>query len=381
MLTSTSLSSTQIGLTISGGTCSPGNQVTLSFNPTQLTDTVGNVSTSSTVTSIGTYTIAILPPIPGTATIIQSKTSSPSSWNLSWTAATSQTSSTSQQLLYQVVAYTSAIPNNATNAALSTTTVVLPWTSTSSQGSPLTPTGTSIGYATASLPTIPSSTGSSAPYYFAVLVKDPFSSGLISYYPTSAATPVDKYVYFVDSNFTPAFGGVAGADTKCQGNRPTLFPTTIAIKALLVDGVKRAAPYNGVAGIDWVFTPSTTYYYSYAPNALMGTTDANGIFSTPPLPAPAINNTQKISFWTGLGGGLYSDVVSPYTTSPWSTSPKNCRGWTSNVHTSDPLDFATYGVTNEVGGYFATQKEYPPPCLISTAGVFLLPMYLLCVQQ
>lgn len=349
--------SAQRMIQISGGTCPNATSATMWYNPFNVQDAAGNKGAGTTATTLATYTISYQSPTVGVAPVVTS--ASPRSWTISLTPATSNTTTLSADLLYKIIAYNTPTTNTATNAANGT--LIADWAKFTTIGS-LSPQ-----------PLVSATTGFSLPYYFAVLVKDPLTGG-ISYYPTANVAPVNKYLYFAPAPYTNpgVLGGIAGADTLCNSNRPSSIPSNVQIQALLVDGYKRAA----LTPIDWPLTPATTYYYAAQSikvgsggaftcaitEAAMGTTDATGVFpDLTQLVAPIGCKDYFISMWTGLD-------------SVWGTSGSTCSAWNSSS------SFGLYGTIYwSTGGSHISFSKWTMQCSLDST--MNPPMYLLCIQK
>lgn len=336
---------------LSGADCSNGTTTTtLTLDSTKISDLAGNAGTSNPPTS---YTVTLAPPTVGSGITIGSVPNLSGGfvygWRLSWGIA-SDTTASAPSLQYQVVGYPSATLNAATN--VSSATVVLPWISTSAAGSPLTVSGSTITYDATSLPPLISSAAptTTIPYYFAVLVRNP-ATGLIGYYPTSTAAPLNKYLFFVPAVITLNYSGILGgwgADARCQSQKPSSVPTAATIKAFLVDGVNRTAAPTPK---DWVLTSTTSYFYADT-KLRLGITDGSALFQTPITPS-----TSAYTFATGL-------------TPSWGSSLSNCNMWTTWSTGS-----ATYGSSSSTTSVFFSSGGSLNSCNSTPFSS------LLCVQQ
>ena len=112
--------------------------------------------------------------------------------------------------------------------------------------------------------------------------------------------------------------GILAADALCA--RDANHPGTGTYKALIVDGAgNRRASVTASTGdgqVDWVLRANTSYYRSDG-TTLIGTTNANGIF-TFPLSA-SVAPTPVVNYWTGLNPDWTTDTSN------------NCSNWTTNA--------------------------------------------------
>lgn len=113
---------------------------------------------------------------------------------------------------------------------------------------------------------------------------------------------------FITSTHDGDFGGISGADSFCMsdGNNPDAMAT---FKALLVDGTARVACTTANCGggtgehTDWVLDAGTQYKRA-SDNTVIGTTTANGVFTT----LSAAFATGGGYYWTGLNTDWTSDT-------------------------------------------------------------------------
>ncbi|MBM9500939.1 DUF1554 domain-containing protein [Leptospira sp. 201903071] len=145
--------------------------------------------------------------------------------------------------------------------------------------------------------------------------------------------------------FTGNLGGIAGADAKCQAEKPTELPGNASeYKALLgITGVRNPTQAPSTAANDWPLKIGVRYfsYSASAPEgALIGTGVSNGIGSGSgvfsfPLESSIDHSSDPsmLNFWTGLGssfdpvGGTY-DCAS-YTNGTTGFGYDGLRGATS----------------------------------------------------
>lgn len=146
-------------------------------------------------------------------------------------------------------------------------------------------------------------------------------------------TDKDRCIFLASNSSTPGvtgpgftgnLGGIAGADAKCQAEKPSALPGAASeYKALLsIDGTRNATRSGGILETNWPLKVGIRYfsYGAQAPEgALIATATSNGVGTgsgifTFPL-SSSINHssdTSTLSFWTGLSssfdpiGGTYS---------------------------------------------------------------------------
>ena len=167
-----------------------------------------------------------------------------------------------------------------------------------------------------------------------------------------------------DGSMTPPLtempSGIPTADSRCQTEGGSTD-----YKALLVDGSNRVACTNancasGTSGrTDWVLQANTTYYRSDGVTAI-GTTDANGLFTTTLTNTIDAITLAPKQVWTGLNitGG-----------NEWMAGA-DCANWTDGS-----TGFGSYGYsgTTDVASAFYNQNN--GSC--SAAASF----HLICVEQ
>ncbi len=201
---------------------------------------------------------------------------------------------------------------------------------------------------------------------FAVLVKDVAGNRAL-YNTVSATTAAGNVIFRTQATTSGAMGGIAGADALCAAD--TSKPGLGTFKALLVDGVNRIActsancATSGLAEhTDWVLSPLTTY--ATAAGLSLGTTDANGLFSsalsTPIYTLPPLDDSPNQP-WTGL------QIDSNFLTD-WLSDANNCLIWSQSANGTGAGGFA--GSTSSA---FSTPAEDDLSCSSSAA--------IYCVEQ
>jgi len=144
---------------------------------------------------------------------------------------------------------------------------------------------------------------------------------------------------FANDPYLAGANAIAKADTFC--NSDSAKPSAATYKALLVDGVNRAAK----TPVDWVLKPSTAYYRTHG-DVLIGTTTAAAIFGAAYQPlSNSIVASEPFgsppSVWTGIGSA--SDF----------SSGDDCNGWsdlTNAYSAAVGLSTATDGLAFAAGG-------------------------------
>ncbi|MCB1176280.1 MAG: DUF1554 domain-containing protein [Leptospiraceae bacterium] len=136
------------------------------------------------------------------------------------------------------------------------------------------------------------------------------SSGSTSVTVTITITQaIKKRIFLTANGYTPGTGGftsATGADTLCGNDSAN--PGGGTFKAMIVGLTRSAAPQ-----LAWVLKPNTKYY-RLDQTTLIGTTDANALFSS--LNSPIDITTNKI--WTGMNAD-------------WSASLNNCGNWSNPI--------------------------------------------------
>lgn len=135
----------------------------------------------------------------------------------------------------------------------------------------------------------------------------------------------DKCIFLASNSSTPGasgpgflgnLGGIAGADAKCQTEKPGELPgTAFEYKALLgIASMRNPTQAPSTPATDWPLKIGVRYF-SYSPSApegaLIGTSISNGIgsgsgiFSFPLLSSiDHSSDPSTLNFWTGLGNNF-----------------------------------------------------------------------------
>ncbi|MCW7469764.1 DUF1554 domain-containing protein [Leptospira kanakyensis] len=117
----------------------------------------------------------------------------------------------------------------------------------------------------------------------------------------------DKVIFTTTTSYTGALGGFTGADAICQAD--VKCPVGKVCKAMLVDNtsdsrVASNTPNLGDGQIAWVLKPFATYARNDDTSTVIGTTNANSLFT---FPIVAIRPTSTTA-WTGLAADWTSAV-------------------------------------------------------------------------
>ncbi|RHX88103.1 hypothetical protein DLM78_03845 [Leptospira stimsonii] len=135
----------------------------------------------------------------------------------------------------------------------------------------------------------------------------------------------DKCIFLASNSATPGvsgpgflgnLGGIAGADAKCQAEKPKDLPGNASeYKALLgISSFRNPTQAPSTPETDWPLKIGVRYF-SYSPSApegtLIGTSVSNGIGSGSGIFSFPLNSSvdhssdpSTLSFWTGLGSGF-----------------------------------------------------------------------------
>lgn len=127
-----------------------------------------------------------------------------------------------------------------------------------------------------------------------------------------------RFIFVTSADHNGNFGGVIGADSVCNSQKPSQLTATGQYKALLADGVNRRASLNTDAGdgqVDWVLTASREYRRS--DGKTLFTANSNRLINFTAGLANAVTTSAGLSIWTGLDPG-------------WTDVSADCLGWTSS---------------------------------------------------
>ncbi len=179
----------------------------------------------------------------------------------------------------------------------------------------------------------------SSNYYVTVIVRD--AQGNQAIYPTaSLTTKCDGKVMFAHAVSSANLGGVSGADSLCNANKPLGFMDS-TFKALLVDNSTRRACTTPNCGggesehIGWVFTKDSDYCTSDYEKRV-GTTDSAGLIT--PDEAGALGTTGT-NYYLGVGDNW---IAMPNRCSNWASSSGSAMGRRGNFNATDHA-FHSYG--------------------------------------
>lgn len=158
---------------------------------------------------------------------------------------------------------------------------------------------------------------------------------------------------FANDPYLAGANAIAKADAFC--NSDSAKPSAAAYKALLVDGVNRAAK----TPVDWVLKPNTAYYRTHG-DVLIGTTTAAAIFGAAYQPlSNSIVATEPFGspppVWTGIGSA--SDFSSGDDCNDWSDLTNT---YSANWGVSDSTNGDAFATNGLVGCY---QFQFPIYCV------------------
>ncbi|TGN01214.1 DUF1554 domain-containing protein [Leptospira yasudae] len=129
--------------------------------------------------------------------------------------------------------------------------------------------------------------------------------------------------------FTGNLGGVAGADAKCQAEKPSALPGAASeYKALLgIDTVRNPTKSGGILETNWPLKVGVRYfsYSASAPEgAYIATGTSNGIGTGSAIFTFPLNSsfnhssdTSTLTFWTGIGSASFDPMGGSYTCSTY----------------------------------------------------------------
>ncbi|MBK8398092.1 MAG: DUF1554 domain-containing protein [Leptospiraceae bacterium] len=268
----------------SGYSISPSLPAGLSFNPT-----TGVISGTPSITLASTnFTITVTSAINGNANTIISITVSVPPPTVSYSG--------SPFILLQ-------------NFPISVITPSLTGSVTSCSASPSLPTGLIINTTTCAISGTPTVSQVSTPYTITVTNAGGSTNTNIDIIVKNGKRMFPYNIGAMGGNL----GGIAGADSICQTNKPA---DVLVAKAFIVSSTRRACSTPNCSGgisenLNWVLLPNTTYIQPSG-TIVMGTTNASGILILP-LSTAIPGNWP---YWTGLK-------------QDWTNSVNLCSDWTT----------------------------------------------------
>lgn len=161
----------------------------------------------------------------------------------------------------------------------------------------------------------------STTYYFAVMAKD--SDDKVTLLSDATATLCSGKIIFLASTSNANVGGISGADSICNSNKPNGFSSSF--KAMMAQGNTRAACYSGggnndctsssTGRVDWVFTANQSLCTSdYATQ--IGTTNSLALLKVTKTHTLGTSDTFT---YTGFN-------------TAWGSSANNCSNWTAGTN-------------------------------------------------
>lgn len=174
--------------------------------------------------------------------------------------------------------------------------------------------------------------------------------------PDCAGPVVERLIAVTDGRLSPAQGGVAGLDARCQTERGTAF------RALVVDGTTRVAsttPYSGAGQVGWVLQPYTRYV-SAETQQLVFITDATRLLGAAGgVGVDLYNPIRAADDGWGAWTGARADWTSGADCADWSSSASTDTGLSCNTTATSPAGFPNNGgVSNcaQLRRFFCVQQ-------------------------